>query len=154
MGYFEEYDGIIKGWHEEGIIEIAPNNTDTGHYLSHQAVIKDSSLTTKVRPVFDASLKDENGNSLNACLEKGPNLIEMLPKLLIQFRQHAIGVTADIRKAFLQISLCVRDRDFFEIPVVERFKQNRDCYLHTLSCRVRHFFESIPVGSNDFLTFR
>ncbi|XP_035219012.1 uncharacterized protein LOC118192210 [Stegodyphus dumicola] len=114
MGFFEEYDGIIKGWHEEGIIEIAPNNSDTGHYLSHQAVIKDSSLTTKVRPVIDASLKDENGNSLNACLEKGPNLIEMLPKLLIQFRQHAIGVTADIRKAFLQISLCVRDRDFLK----------------------------------------
>ncbi|XP_035226090.1 uncharacterized protein LOC118198508 [Stegodyphus dumicola] len=33
----------------------------------------------------------------------------MLPKLLIQVRQHAIGVTAEIRKAFLQISLCARD---------------------------------------------
>ncbi|XP_035226091.1 uncharacterized protein LOC118198509 [Stegodyphus dumicola] len=61
MGFFEEYDGIIKGWHEEGIIEIAPNNSDAGHYLSHQAVIKDSSLTTKVRPAFDASLKKKMG---------------------------------------------------------------------------------------------
>ncbi|XP_035217152.1 uncharacterized protein LOC118190535 [Stegodyphus dumicola] len=72
----------------------------------------DSSLTTKVRPIFDALLKDENGNSLNACLEKGPNLIEMLPKHLIQFRQHAIGVTADIREAFLQI-ICVPETETF-----------------------------------------
>ncbi|XP_035221007.1 uncharacterized protein LOC118193951 [Stegodyphus dumicola] len=123
------------------MFEIAPNNSDTDHYLSHQVIIKDSSLTTKVRLVFDASLKDENGNSLNACLKKEPNLIEMLPKLLIQFRQHAISVTADIRKAFLQISLCARDRDFFEIAVVQRFKQNRDCYLH---CRVAFGISSSP----------
>ncbi|XP_035231934.1 uncharacterized protein LOC118203754 [Stegodyphus dumicola] len=113
-GYFEEYDRIIKRWHEEGIIEIVPNNSDTGHYLSHQTEIKDSILTTKVRLVFDAYLKDENGNSLNACLEKGLSLIEMLPKLLMQFRQHAIGVTADTKKAFLQINLYARDRDFLK----------------------------------------
>lgn len=33
--YFEEYDGI-KDWLKEGIIEIAPNNGETGHYLIKQ----------------------------------------------------------------------------------------------------------------------
>ncbi|XP_055931866.1 uncharacterized protein LOC129962151 [Argiope bruennichi] len=114
IGYYDEYDDTIKIWHDEGVIEIAPNNGATDHYLAHQAVIKNSSLTTKVQPVFDTSLKDEKGNSLNACLEKGPDLIEMIPNLLMQFRQHAFGVTADIRKAFLQISLYAEERDYLQ----------------------------------------
>ncbi|XP_035228817.1 uncharacterized protein LOC118200936 [Stegodyphus dumicola] len=127
---------------------MAQNNSDSGHYLSHKAVIKDSSMTTKVRPVFDASLMDENGNSLNACLEKGPNLIEMLPKRFIQFRQHAIGVTADIRKTFLQISLCARDRDFLKFL---GGKIQKTEIVPTNCVRVRHS-SVIPLGAT-FLTF-
>lgn len=51
------------------------------------------------------------GPSLNDCLETGPNLIELIPSLLMRFREKRIGVTADIRKAFLQISISPEERD-------------------------------------------
>ncbi|XP_055944433.1 uncharacterized protein LOC129975391 [Argiope bruennichi] len=83
-----------------------------GNYLPHRAVIKLSSSTTPIRPVFDASARLANYPSLNQCLECGPNLIELIPNILLRFREGQLGVIADIRKAFLQISIRKEDRDF------------------------------------------
>ncbi|GBO02494.1 hypothetical protein AVEN_70403-1 [Araneus ventricosus] len=57
--------------------------------------------TTKIRPVFDASAKQKNGSSLNSCLEKGPNLVELIPCILNRFRLGTFGEIADIKKTFL-----------------------------------------------------
>lgn len=67
--------------------------------------------TTVIRPVYDASTKREGFPSLNQCLERGPNLIEVVPNAINRFRGRTIGVIADIRKAFLQISITEKDRD-------------------------------------------
>lgn len=75
-------------------------------------MIKLSSATIKIRPVFDAGAKQRWSPSLNQCLEKGPNLIEEIPDILIKFRQNRIGVISDIRKAFLQVSVHSADKDF------------------------------------------
>lgn len=61
--------------------------------------------------MFDASAIGKNGLSLNQCLETSPNLIEQIPRILLRFRQRRIGTIADIRKAFLQISISLDDRD-------------------------------------------
>ncbi|UYV75046.1 hypothetical protein LAZ67_12002228 [Cordylochernes scorpioides] len=42
----------------------------------------------------------------------GPNLIEMIPNLMLRFRIGKFGVVADIKKAFLQIEVNERDRDY------------------------------------------
>jgi hypothetical protein len=68
--------------------------------------------TTRVRPMFDSSAREHGQPSHNQCLEKGMNLKEIIPTLLLRFRLQQIGVIADIRKTFLQISLCPEDRHF------------------------------------------
>jgi hypothetical protein len=106
------YDEIFVNWLQEGIIEEIPmSQWDEGHYLPHRPIVKEGG-TTRVRPVFDASAKERGQPSLNHCLEKGMNLIEIIPTLLLRFQLHWIGIIADIRKAFLQIGLCQEDRDF------------------------------------------
>ncbi|XP_035224792.1 uncharacterized protein LOC118197394 [Stegodyphus dumicola] len=102
----KEYENIFNEWAEEGIIEsVEDKKTENCHYLPHRAVIKESS-TTKIRPVFDASAKERNGVSLNDCLEKGPNYLELIPSILNRFRLGKYGVISDIHKAFLQIGVC------------------------------------------------
>jgi len=72
---------------------------DEGHYLTHRPVVKESG-TTRVRPVFDASARERGQPSLNQCLEKGVNLIAIIPAILVRVRINQIGIIADIRKAF------------------------------------------------------
>ena len=100
-------------WLEKGITECVPEEEFNrfSHYLPHRPVIKAES-TTKIRPVFDASACEKGFPSLNQCLEKGPNLIELIPDTLLRFREHDIGVVADIRKAFLQIEINQQERDY------------------------------------------
>lgn len=111
---------MFKEWLDEGIIEeVRESGSDSTHYLPYRPVIKESSLTTKIRPVFDASARERNKPSLNQCLEKGPNLIELIPSLLIRFRERRLGVVSDIRKAFLQISVNENDRNFLRFLWVD-----------------------------------
>ncbi|XP_035206922.1 uncharacterized protein LOC118181829 [Stegodyphus dumicola] len=114
-GKFEDYENVFTDWLNEGIIEEVPEHemNNQCHYLPHKGVFKEPrTSTTKLRPVFDASCKDKNSRSLNDCLEKGPNLMEQIIPRILRFRKNRIGVTSDIRKAFLQMSVNKSDRDF------------------------------------------
>ena len=42
--------------------------------MPYRVVIRESTELTKLRVVYDASVKSESGFSLNDCLEKGPPL--------------------------------------------------------------------------------
>ncbi|XP_035230013.1 uncharacterized protein LOC118201973 [Stegodyphus dumicola] len=110
---YDAYGEVFSEWEQEGIIEEVPKSEIdvTCHYLPHRHVVKENS-TTRIRPVFDASAKQKGSPSLNDCLEKGQNLIELIPSILHRFRMNRIGVSADIRKAFLQISLNPKDKDY------------------------------------------
>ena len=78
-------------------------------YLPHHPVVRESSLTTKVRPVFDAFATRTNVVSLNYCMNSGTNLLPLLPEVLIRFRRWRYAYSADITKAFLQVG--VREQD-------------------------------------------
>ncbi|KHN81502.1 hypothetical protein Tcan_18029, partial [Toxocara canis] len=81
------------------------------HYLPHNAVIKPSKDTTKIRIVYDASALPERGCSLNDQLYRGPVRLPQLVGVLMRFREGEIALTADIEKAFLQLELQEPDRD-------------------------------------------
>ncbi|GFX58509.1 uncharacterized protein TNCV_416891 [Trichonephila clavipes] len=86
-----------------GIIEIVPEEEVKAvkcHYLAHRPIIKLQSETTKYRPCFDGSACENGKPSLNQCLYKGINLLEVIPDILDRFRLYPIGLSADIEKRF------------------------------------------------------
>lgn len=101
-GHTEEYDAVIRGQIEEGIVEKAPEvPTSKEFYIPHKCVIKESSETTKLRVVYDASARaNPEAPSLNECLYTGPPLQNKLWDVLIQQRAYPVMVSGDIRQAF------------------------------------------------------
>ncbi|UYV65773.1 hypothetical protein LAZ67_3005423 [Cordylochernes scorpioides] len=113
VGDMKEYGQIFEEWMKQGIIEYArEDKLDGVHYLPHRPVYKRNSQTSRIRPVFNASARKRGKLSLNDCLDKGPNLIEIIPRLLNKFRKYEVGVSSDIEKAFLQIGIKEEDRDY------------------------------------------
>lgn len=82
--------------------ECAPNHS---FYLPHHAVVKESSLTTKVRVVFDASARSSSGKSLNSILMHGPTVQNGVFEVLVRFRRHQYVITSDIEKMFRQVAV-------------------------------------------------
>lgn len=141
-GKFHDYDKVFNDWESLGIIEKIEADPNIGHYLPHRPVIKESSLTSKIRPVFDASSTDQKGLSLNACLEKGNNMIDIIPNLINNFRTGAIGITSDIEKAFLNISVKPSDREYLKFLWYENESlQDLITYRH---CRLVFGLTSSP----------
>ena len=106
------YNRIIEDQESRGFIEKTDSDVRVGHYLPHHAVKKDS-LTTPIRIVYDCSFKESSDNpSLNDCLDKGPDLLNELLGILLRFRLPRFAFTSDIEKAFLNVKLDERDRDF------------------------------------------
>lgn len=85
------------------------------YYLPHHAVRKESSSSTKLRVVFDASSKTDSSVSLNDVLLKGPCIQEELVSILSRFRTHKYVITADIKKMYRQIWVNENQRDYQRI---------------------------------------
>ena len=102
----------MKEYLEMGHMQLAPvesNIPERSFYLPHHAVFKTSSLTTKIRVVFDASAKTTTGISLNDILMRGPTTQDDIFSILIRFRKYQYVITADIEKMFRQISVDEQD---------------------------------------------
>ncbi|GBN02410.1 hypothetical protein AVEN_19021-1 [Araneus ventricosus] len=67
------------------------------------------------RCVQSFMLLPDTSPSLNQCLESGPNLLELVPSLLLRFREHKYGIVAGIEITFLQISVRPEDRNFLKV---------------------------------------
>ena len=70
-------------------------------------------MTTPLRIVYDCSSREaKHLASLNDCLETGPPFLQQLPAILLHFRTHKFGISADIEKAFLHVQVHHKDCDF------------------------------------------
>ena len=111
----KSYDQTFKDQLSNGIIEKVKEESQKGiiiHYLPHHCVIRKDKPTTSVRVVYDGSARaHKKAVSLNKCLHPGPSLVNNLAAVLLRFRMFKFAVVADIRKAFLQISIAEEDRD-------------------------------------------
>ena len=139
------YDAAIQEMCDTSIVEEVPvDEMACEHpvfYMPHRPVVRESAVSTKVRPVFDASAKGYNGISLNDCMEIGPCLLTNLTQILIRFRRWKFALTADIQKAFLQIAVHRDDCD------VHRFLWDCDGQVKVMR------FRRVPFGncSSPFL---
>jgi len=106
---------ILRDWKEAGIIEpVSPTDRQDPfeHYLSYHVVVKMTSSTTKHRIVFNGSLQDRNGNSLNDFLFKGSTDWSIVRSLL-EFRKGRYPLVGDLRQAFLMVQLARLYRNMF-----------------------------------------
>lgn len=75
------------------------------NYLPHHGVLRETSLTTKLRVVFDASAVTTSGLSFNDIQRVGPIVQNDLISILTRFRQHKYVVTSDVEKMFRMVSI-------------------------------------------------
>ena len=145
---FQEFGAVMEEYFELGHAEVVPREDldkppHKVFYLPMHAVRKESSTTTKVRAVFDASMKTTSGVSLNDTLMVGPTVHPSLVDVLIRFRMHRIALVADISKMYRAIELPLPDRDF------HRFVWRRDQSDTLQDCRMTRV--TFGVSSSSFV---
>ncbi|XP_017468190.1 PREDICTED: uncharacterized protein LOC108360428 [Rhagoletis zephyria] len=82
------YNEFMQELIEMKHMELAPESSNQTFYMPHHPVVKKSSLTTKLRVVFNASAKSATGNST-----------------------HRYAVTADIAKMYRQVCVSLKHVD-------------------------------------------
>ncbi|XP_055714732.1 uncharacterized protein LOC129808849 [Phlebotomus papatasi] len=109
-----KYEGVFAEYQALRIIEKVPKDEidRKAYYLPYHGVYKESSTTTKLRVVFNASSKSKNGLSLNDTLLTGPLTQPPLIETLWRFRQHQWALTCDITKMYLQFLVTPEQRDY------------------------------------------
>lgn len=110
-----EYTKIIEEYLKLGHMSLLENPDNDRYYMPQHAVIKNASNTTKVRIIFDASAKSNNGVSRNEMLMIGPTIQQKLFSHLIRFRVYNYVNTADIEKMYRQVVMHEDDRRYQRI---------------------------------------
>ena len=115
-GQFAEVDSVIQEYFDLRHAEEVPTkdlekSVAEVFYLPIHAVYKQSSTTTKVRAVFDASAKSSSGISLNDILLVGPTVHPPLIDVLLRFRSYRVAITADVSKMYRAVELARNDKD-------------------------------------------
>lgn len=104
----EQYINFMEEYQELGHmteVDLNAEDPDPVYYLPHHSVVKESSSTTRVRVVFDASAKTSSNLSLNDVLMIGPIIQDSLFAILIRFRMHEYVFTSDITKMYRQVNV-------------------------------------------------
>ena len=83
--------------------------------LPHHGVFKSHGNTSKLRVVFNGSVKLPLGLSINDCLHTGPKLQLDLFDVLLQWRTYRYVFSGDIEKMFRQILIDERDQVFQQV---------------------------------------
>ncbi|XP_039753328.1 uncharacterized protein LOC120628775 [Pararge aegeria] len=110
------YDDVIKGYLAKDYISPAPSYDSKDpvpiYVMPHTGILREDKLSTRLRLVVDASCRSSSGKALNHLLHSGQNLQGDLFKIILNFRLHAVAMTADCREQFLQIVMREADRRY------------------------------------------
>lgn len=114
---YKDYKFFMDEYERLGHMELVPRNinTSSSYFIPHHCVLKPNSISTKLRVVFDASAKNQQGVSLNQYLLPGPKLQNDISNLILRFRIFPVVFTADICKMYRQILVLPEHRQFQHI---------------------------------------
>ena len=113
---FDKFGSVMQEYLDLGHAELVPPSDlekpeHQVFYLPMHPVRKDSSTTTKIRAVFDASAKSSSGVSLNDTLLVGPTIHPPLVDVLLRFRLYRVALITDVTKMYRAIELTESDKD-------------------------------------------
>ena len=100
---YDRYEAVLHDQLSEGILEEIPAREidhDQHVFVPHRPVVKEDSVTTKVRIVLNCSMKIGSAPSINEAAYPGVDLVNNLLELLIRVRAEEYLVISDIRAAF------------------------------------------------------
>ncbi|XP_060878553.1 uncharacterized protein LOC132950936 [Metopolophium dirhodum] len=101
---YDQYRQFMADYLEQNHMErVHPTEERQTIFLPHHYISRPSSVTTKLRVVFDGSAIVCNGKSLNDTLHRGHKLQRDIVRVITRFRMHRYVYTADIRQMFRQI---------------------------------------------------
>jgi hypothetical protein len=109
VDYMSEY---ISSGH---MTEVKPTAGESAYYLPHHGVLKLTSTTTKLRPVFNASSKSESGISLNDVMRVGPTVQPESFDILLRLREQPYVILGDVEKMYRQIWIHPSERKYQRI---------------------------------------
>ena len=115
-GQFNELSAVMDEYFQQEHAELVPTSdlekaVSEVFYLPMHVVRKESSSTTKLCAVFDASAPSSTGVSLNYILLVGPTVHSSLIDVLLRFRMHRIALTADVFCMYRRVFLDAADKD-------------------------------------------
>ncbi|XP_059046964.1 uncharacterized protein LOC131842451 [Achroia grisella] len=126
--FMHEY--ILLGHMEEN----KQKTESKSYYLPHHGITRESSSTTKLRVVFNASASTSTGKSYNEIQCIGPVVQEDLYSILLRFRQHKYVVTGDIEKMYRAILVTPEQRSLQQILFRFNTSDPLKCYkLNTVT---------------------
>ncbi|KAJ8973663.1 hypothetical protein NQ317_005381 [Molorchus minor] len=91
------------------------SNDQISFYSPHHGVLKEDSVSTKLRVVFNSSAPSSTGVSYNDLQMAGPKLQDDLICILLRFRQHRLVVSGDIAKMYRQVLV---DEEFKPLQLI------------------------------------
>ncbi|XP_031334918.1 uncharacterized protein LOC116164833 [Photinus pyralis] len=100
----DRYHNFMSEYEKLGHMSIAqPKPNEASFYLPHHGVLKEESVSTKLRVVFDGSASSTSGFSLNDLQMVGPTIQPDLISILLWFRKGQYAISADIEKMYRQV---------------------------------------------------
>ncbi len=137
-GQLLQFEDVLREYESLDHAEIVPlpeieKPVTNIFYLPVHGVAKETSTTTKLRAVFDASAKSSTGISLNDQLLTGPNVYPLLSTVINRFRVHSIALTADVSKMFREICLHPDECDYHRFLLRDTAGELRDLRMKRLT---------------------
>ena len=124
------YSKIFDDYEKKNYIQKGPKSeVEEQWFLPHFQVIREDRVTTKVRIVFDASVKHD-GKSLNSAIRPGPKLQKV--DVLTCFRRAPVALSADISEMLLQVELQDKDCPYHRF-LWRDFETSRDPDIYELT---------------------